>query len=210
VTAPEPTEVVVAGKAMPTTRTVLAEMREHLAAQVRRIREERGEVHLPEDVFPGVVELAATIDGLDEYAHAFKVIRSEVVAFIGDELEDAVGEQDGIPNSGLKVPAPDGTTVLVDVDAPNSYSFDVDALTAAVATWIWGDVDPDCRTQMIEAMRALLELGSFTPGIRKVQAFKDELSRVDPKLASTITWQKTSTFKGIKVKREQPKTRRTR
>lgn len=207
--ADEPTEIVVAGARMPATRSVLAEMREHLEGVVRQAREERGEVHLPEDVFPVVNRLAEVIDGLDDYAHAFKVIRKEAVDYIGDELETAVGEQDGVPNQGLKVPAPDGTTVDVSVDAPSSYSFDLDALINAVVAdtlTLWTGASADGLDRLLEAaIRVVLALGSFTPQVTKVKAYKNEVARQDPKMASTITWAKTSNFRGIKVKREQPK-----
>lgn len=215
----EPREVVVAGASMPAAPSVVVALRAELEAMVREIRAERGDVHLPEDVFPGVLRLMSTVDSLDEYASAFRKIRGEAVAFIGDELEEAVGEQDGIPLAGLSVPDPDGTTVDVSLDAPNSYAFDTDALIKAVVAEVLAqsgtgelaeEGTSDLAVLMETAVRMLLELGSFTPGIRKVEAFKSEVARVDSKLASTITWTKTKNYKGIKVKREQPKARRTR
>lgn len=218
----EPTEVVVAGATMPATPSVLRQMRDHLTNVVLQARAERGEVHTAEDVFPVVNRLADVIDGLDDYAHAFKTVRAEAVGFIGDELELAVGEQDGIPTSGLKVPAPDGTTVDVALDVTSGkYSFDLDALIKVVVAdqigWLddpdHGD-DPAWSTPeaaMERAIHAALALGSFTPQVTKVQAFKEEVARTDPKMASTIQWTKAdNTFKGVKVKREQPKQRRTR
>ena len=206
---PEPTEVVVAGATLPATPSVLRQMRDHLVNVVLQARAERGEVHTPEDVFPVVNRLADVIDGLDDYAYAFKTVRAEAVAFIGDELELAVGEQDGIPSQGLKVPAPDGTTVDVALDvASGKYSFDLDALITAVAVAACppGEEDAEHVGTAVNAIRLMLTVGSFTPQVTKVQAFKDEVARTDPKVASTITWTKAANvFKGVKVKREQPK-----
>jgi hypothetical protein len=213
VTAPEPNEVVVAGKSMPATPSVLAQMREHLETVIREERAARGAVHTVEDVYPVVNRLASVIDGLDDYVHAFKVIRAEAVGFIGDELELAVGEQDGVPSQGLKVPAPDGTTVDIALDVTaGKYSFDLDALITAVAIEVGGDDETGGAVYVATmAMRTLLKLGSFTPQVTKVKAFKNELARTDPKVASTVTWTRADdTFKGVKVKREQPKKRSTR
>lgn len=205
----EPTEVVVAGTTMPATPSVLRQMRDHLSNVVRQARAERGEVHTPEDVFPVVNRLADVIDSLDDYAHAFRTVRAEAVGFIGDELELAVGEQDGIPASGLKVPAPDGTTVDVALDVTSGkYSFDLDALikVALVSALVAGDLPADAMDGADQVIRTVLGMGSFSPQVTKVQAFKDEVARTDPKMASTITWTRAdNVFKGVKIKREQPK-----
>jgi hypothetical protein len=61
----------------------------------------------------------------------------------------------------------------------------------------------------IAAMETLVECGRFQPQVTKVRALATEIARTDPKVASTITDMlkraKRSDFRGVKVKREQPK-----
>lgn len=210
--------MTVAGDTMPAPRSVVAVLRENLHQLVTTAREERGEVRMPEDTYALVRSLTAVREGAADYAFAFTTIRKEVDGFIQDDLELAVGEQDGVPNSGMKVPDVDGTDIAVTVDTSNQYGFDITALVQAL---VFEALDQAAEIESKElpreyvawllgvALERLVGLGQFRPQVTKVRAFANDLSRREggPAIASTVmsTVTKTAAFKGIKVERRQPK-----
>lgn len=209
------------GPQMPAPHTLVGILRQRLEAMVLELREERGEVHVPEDVYPSVLRVGALIEGLQDYAAAFKKIAGEAKAYVQDDLEAAVGEQDGIPNSGMKVPDPDGTNLRVDLDTTGEYSFDLEAIMRGIAVQLMTEFPNDARdpaldgdqadgelyVMLLKAMERLQATGQYRPQVTKVRALATEIARTDPKVASTITStiKRTNVFKGIKIKREQPK-----
>jgi hypothetical protein len=228
------TELELAGAPnLPAPHDLVGMLRAKLEELVTNARNGRGEVHTPEDTFEIQLGLAQVIEGLTDYARAFQKIAREARGYAEDELIEAVGEQDGIPLAGLKVPDPDGTTVSINRDMANQYEFDNDTLLTAVAHEVLTTErlpsvgDPKIMTQlglspqdtaaidallvrfMLTAMSRLVELGKFEPQISKVKAFTTELSRLEggPQIASTVTssTRKKPIYKGVKVEREQPK-----
>lgn len=215
-------ELTISGEAMPAPRTVVGVLRENLRTLVLEARETRGEVRMPEDTYALVRSLMGVREGAADYAHAFTVIRQEIDGYIQDDLELAVGEQDGVPNSGMKVPDVDGTDINISVDSRNQYGFDVSALVRGVmfealdeaasddeiAALPWELVDRLAKL-FDAALYRLIGLGQFKPQVTKVRAFAEELSRREggPAVASTVmsTVKKSQEFKGIKVERRQPK-----
>jgi hypothetical protein len=211
-------ELTVAGEQLPAARTVVAVLRENLHQLVLDARNARGAVRMPEDTYALVRSLMGVREGAADYAHAFATIRSEADGFIQDDLELAVGEQDGVPNSGMKVPDIDGTDIAISVDSQNQYGFDTTALVKALVFEALDQADeiesPDLARDYVAwlldtALNRLIGLGQFRPQVTKVRAFADDLSRRDggPAIASTVmaTVTKTAKFKGIKVERRQPK-----
>lgn len=212
------------GPQMPAPHTLVGILRQHLEELVIFLREERGEVHVREDVYGSVLRLGALVEGLQDYAAAFKKIATEAKGYIQDDLELAVGEQDGIPLSGMKVPDPDGTDINVALDTSGEYSFDLEAIMTGVAhqvattnpvaqllTAVLDEDKPHVADMLVEllvaAMTALAAAGQYRPQVTKVRALATEIARTDPKVAGTITStiKRTTVFKGIKIKREQPK-----
>jgi len=198
------------GPQMPAPHTLVGILRQHLEELVIFLREERGEVHVREDVYGSVLRLGALVEGLQDYAAAFKKIATEAKGYIQDDLELAVGEQDGIPLSGMKVPDPDGTDINVALDTSGEYTFDLDAIVNGVAHAVQaahGIVDAAIHQLLVESMERLQATGQYKPQVTKVRALATEIARTDPKVASTITStiKRTTVFKGIKIKREQPK-----
>jgi hypothetical protein len=131
-----------------------------------------------------------------------------------------VGEQDGVPNSGMRVPDVDGTDLKIDLDTRNEYDIDTTMVIQGAALYTLSEYP--CRSALanaglmqdalglaIAAMETLVECGRFQPQVTKVRALATEIARTDPKVASTITDMlkraKRSDFRGVKVKREQPK-----
>jgi hypothetical protein len=208
------TELELAGAPnLPAPHELVGMLRAKLEELVHQTRKGRSDVISPEDTYEMQRGLAKVIEGLEDYGRAFLKIAKEAKGYVEDELIDAVGENDGIPLSGLKVPDTDGTTIAIELDKANAYMFDDEALFQAVAWLVLAssaqDSSPAMFTIVIEAMRQLVTLGKFEPQITKVRAFTDQLSRLDggAQIASTVTTttHKKPIFKGIKVKREQPK-----
>lgn len=210
-------ELIIAPGVLPEAHDLIGLMRLRLESLVAEERARRGEVLAPEDTYEALRRLASLHEGLTGYARAFQTIAKEVLGYVQDDLESAVGEQDGIPVSGLDVPDPDGTTVRVHVDLTSQgYTFDLDALLTAVAaeTLAWLDrsedgeevVDPPVILR--HALDLLLTLGKFEPQVSKVRAFAQEVARHDPKAASTVTRgirKRNPRFGGVKLERKQPK-----
>lgn len=230
------TELELAGidRSLPAPHDLVGMLRARLEEVINQAREGRGEIVTPEDTFQMQLGLASVIEGLTDYARAFQKIAREARGYVEDELIEAVGEQDGIPMAGLKVPDPDGTTVAISRDITNAYTFDNDALLTAVAHYVLALEkipsigDPQIMAQlgliptdqasafdsllfmfMHNAMEQLMMLGRFEPQISKVKAFTAELARLEggPQVASTVTstTRKEPVYKGIKIQREQPK-----
>lgn len=208
------TELELAGTAnLPAPHDLVGMLRAKLEELVEQARRGRGQIATPEDTFDMQRGLAKVIEGLEDYGRAFIKIAKEAKGYVEDELIEAVGEQDGIPMSGLKVPDLDGTMISIELDRPNAYTFDNDALFGAVAWLVLSsaaiEVTPKLHTVVVEAMRQLTALGKFEPQISKVKTFTNELSRLEggDLVASTVTstTRKKPIFKGVRVKREQPK-----
>lgn len=205
---------------LPAPHDLVGMLRAKLEEVVENARRGRGDVATPEDTFAIQRGLAQVHEGLTDYARAFSKIAKEALGYVQDELELAVGEQDGIPVSGLKVPDLDGTTVAISLDTTNEYTFDHDALRSAVAYFVIvtrrgegaprgvksDEVDSWVADLLIQAMELLETLGQFRPQVTKVRTFTADLSRAPGGdiIASTVTstTRKNPQFKGVKVKRE--------
>lgn len=221
--SPEPEfsgrELDVAGTAMPAVRTVLAVLRDNLNTLVLNARKTRGDVHVPEDTYDLIRSLMAVREGAADYAYAFTLIRNEIDGHIQDDLEAAMGEQDGIPNQGMKVPDVDGTDIAIGLDTRNLYDFDTHALTAAVTfhtltdsagVFVDGVTDEAAVAELLmTALDRLCALGRFQAQVTKVRALADDVARMPDGAAIAATVRaavsKTRQFRGIKVERRQGK-----
>lgn len=212
------------GRSLPAPHTLVGELRARLESTVLALRAERGEVHAPEDVWESVRALGAIAEGLADYGSAFSKVAKETRGYIQDELEVAVGEQDGIPNSGMSVPDVDGTNLQISLDVRNEYDIDIEPVKSGVLALVLAtnpamilvhelqgqDAVVDTLAELLaDAMTTLLACGTFRPQVTKVRALATEIGRTDPKVASTINGAlsraKSVKFQGVKVKREQPK-----
>jgi hypothetical protein len=211
---------------MPAPHDLVGILRERLDALVVQLREDRGEVHVPEDVFVPIRRLGALAEGMADYGRAFTKVAGEVRGYVQDELEEAVGEQDGIPNSGMRVPDVDGTDLLVELDKRNEYTIDSEIVQSGVLALVM-TTNPAAQKLvelaapeeedgaellaelLADAMTTLVSCGQFKPQITKCRQMATEIARTDPKVASTITTMldkaKRTDFRGVKIKREQPK-----
>jgi hypothetical protein len=213
-------------RSLPAPHDLVGVLRENLEAVVLAERQRRGEVYAPEDTYPVIRRIGAISEGLNDYGRAFIKVAKEANGYIQDELEEAVGEQDGIPNSGMRVPDVDGTDLLVELDKRNEYDIDSGIVQSGVLALVMTtnmaaqklvelaapDEEPAAELLaelLADAMTTLVACGRFQPQITKVRQMATEMARVDPKVASTITTMldkaRRTDFRGVKVKREQPK-----
>jgi hypothetical protein len=205
---------LVEGPNLPAPHDLVGMLRAKLEELITAAREGRGEVLTPEDTYEIHRGLVAVIEGLEDYARAFTTIAKEAKGYVEDELIEAVGESDGIPLVGLRVPDVDGTTVVISLDTANEYVFDHAALRSAVAYSVLMTSPADRQASdellinsMVDAMALLETLGQFKPQVTKVRAFTNELARLEggPAIASTVTStiRKNPTFRGVKIRRER-------
>lgn len=188
---------------------------------VQEMRTARGTVHQPEDTYPLQRALSSATEILGDYGRAFADAARVARQIAEEELIEAVGDQDGIPNEGLTVPDARGD-VRVAPDFENKYSFDVDELLAVVAWVAVVDMelpladhvahgaDQKALQQVLHdgvmaALKKLLDLGAFMPGVRAVDAYAKEVARAgDDGLSAVVrgTKKKTRRYKGVKITRE--------
>jgi hypothetical protein len=216
-------DLVLGDSRMPSARSVLAILRDQLNEGVLTERKRRGDVHAPEDTFGMQRSLAAVIDVCGEYGRAFTTVAKEARAVAEEELIDALGEQEGVPNGGLTVPDAEGD-VRIDLDTANSYAIDLGNLLPAVAFAVMTErvqqvealIDPHDENAegediladlLIAAMSKLIDTGKYEPQVSKVRAFKAALSRLPDAdgVASTVEVRKTVSYRGVKVSRKEPK-----
>jgi hypothetical protein len=193
---------------MPSPRDLAKALEHSLAEHVAHLRRERGDVSLPSDVFELVRSLTKSYEVLKDYESAFSKAVKIVKEEMEEELCEAMGDQDGVPNGGMTVPDLEGD-VRISVDSPNSYRFDVEQLVQVAIASVDKPKDPlstDVRKAAYEAIQFLLSMGEFKPQVSKVKANAMELSRLGSDdfagvLLSSI--QKTTAYRGVKFERKE-------
>jgi hypothetical protein len=201
---------------LPSPRDFSRMLREHLEAEIVRVRAERGEVTAPEDTHALVRSLQGFAEVAGDYARGWTAGAKIATQEIGEELLLGVGDQDGIANGPMTVTDHDGTAIRVTPKTHNEYDIDVNALYPALAEVIMAttelvtDIENACLSAvlaepedrplataernaviaraLIVAMTELPRVGTFTPQVTKTKALAAELGRLgDDRLASTVT-----------------------
>jgi hypothetical protein len=201
-------------------------LRRELSEHVARERDQRGHVHQPEDVFALVRKLAGAHDVLGEYANAFSNAASMARRELESELVTAVGEQDGIPTSGLDVPDRDGTDIRFTLAKGNTHDIELRTVIAAVVAAtvarmsggepVQADDEDDAAyderywrwfAHVIErAIDWVLSLGTYTMQVTKVRAFAATLAGDgEDAMAAVVNGavNTTSSYRGVKMERKQ-------
>jgi hypothetical protein len=219
------------GQQLPTTQNLRTVLREGLDAVQTEEYAKRGgaEVEKPEDAYALLRRYGAMAETATDYSRAFADFAKDVKSRSGEQLSIMYGEQDGVPNADAAVPDLDGTTIKVQRDHANSYSFDLDAIISAAVVGMLADSEvSEALAEMFqaefrgdatesvrslswvlgEAVRRVLATGKFEAQVTKVKALAAFAAGAgDDALASTVTGsiKKTTQLKGIKVTREYPK-----
>lgn len=220
---------------LPSPREFGRLLREWMESEILRVRAERGEVNTPEDTFELVRSLQRLRELLQEYAHTMTSVANIAAQEVQEELLNAVGEQDGVPLSGLTVPDLDGTEIKMSINAPRTHHIDqatvldvlvadaldsLDVINATVEHAVAMALDPETAADSREQLETILagalrvaidralELGTYSQQVTKVKAFAKRLAGAgQDKLAGVVTASiKTTTeYSGIKVARTETK-----
>lgn len=211
---------------LPSPRDVGTMLIAALASRVERLRQARGAITQPEDVNRLVRALGATKEMLEDYARAFTTAVGMTNEYLTEELITAVGEQDGIPTSGLKVPDLDGTDLVFSLMNGNTHTIDtaqvIDALITDVIDTTRGtepaqyDTESDVaylaryeawiHAVIRAAVTRVLETGSYSMQVSKVRAAAIELAaHGQDNLAAVVrgSVKSKSQHRGVKFERKE-------
>lgn len=151
----------------------------------------RGEVLKPEDTYDLHRRLQATREQMDGYARGFKEVSTLIGQLQEEELVEAVGEQDGIPLSGLTIPTAGGD-IVVAPSFKRVNDIDPDAVRAAIVHGIvdaWMEpvehaavhstetLEERLRELVEQALGMLLSIGKWEPQVTKLKATAQEWAR---------------------------------
>lgn len=152
----------------------------------------RGKVLSSEDTFDLHRRLQATAEQMDSYARGFKDVAALIRQLQQEELVEAVGEQDGVPLSGLTIPTAGGDIVVKpefkrqnDIDAAKVQAAIIDAITTAwmepiehAAVHSSETLEENLRELLEQALTALVGTGKFEPQVSKLKATAAEWARI--------------------------------
>lgn len=201
---------------LPDPTQLRQQLTESLRTHSARLRKERGVVTGPEDCYDLIRRLAAVQERMGDYSRAFLAVGRSAKDEQEEELASAVGEQDGIPTSNLRVPTAGGD-VLLRRDLVNEHEIDIRQVVAVLAAMVadeWHTIGLDRNPPQIQirpekfaievTLRALELVGAAKPKVTQVRALADTLARRgDDQLAKIArdAIRTTQTYKGIKVER---------
>lgn len=199
------------------------ELRARIQEAYAELVAERGEVHVPEDTFAMQRRLGLERDRFAAYASAFTEVTKLLRTLMEEELVEAVGEQDGIPNQGLTIPSADGD-IHLSLDTAKVYDIDMDQLLAVHTSQTLNTVD---ELDMLDNTRAptkdevaalvttvidatvgtVLSWGKFELQISKVRAYAATLARNGRDDASAVVTgaiSESHPYRGVKFERKSP------
>lgn len=206
-----------------------------LRSAATELRAGRGAVVVPEDTYDLVRRVTAAEEVLRQWAQAFTAAAAECVAIAEEEALTAVGGLPGYedaPAGSLFVPDGAGSRIAVTPDwKPGENTWDVDTLKAWLAEQIVADEarkpDPEdvlpaenpedvpvwtnaeAVSLVRDGMDRLTDLGTFSPGIKKLDALRKKLAERGRDTDAGIIRQVRSVglraYRGVKVSREEVK-----
>jgi hypothetical protein len=218
-----------------TMRTLAPQVRisliEHLRSAAAVLRAGRGAVVVPEDVHDLTRRTVAAGEVLRQWADAFTAAAEEADAIAEEEALTAVGGMPGYeeaPAGSLFVPDGAGQRIAVTPDwRPGESTWDVDTLVGWLAEDTVAETgrgehaviypDPDERvfssreaaSLIRDGMDRLLDLGTYTPGIKKLDALRRKLSERgrdgDAAVLRQVRTVGPRAYRGVKISREEVK-----
>lgn len=178
------------------------------------LQRERGPVHVAEDTWAMLRRIGAELDRVGGYNDAFAAGKKLLKQLLEEELVEAVGEQDGIPNQGMTIPDGEGD-IRLSLEKPKVYAIDIDQLVGVLVAALEVEVAetslPFAAVEGVgfvvkETVRALLSWGKFEPQVSKVKGYAATLARNgNDQAASIVTGAITETtrYKGVAFERKQ-------
>lgn len=152
----------------------------------------RGKVLAAEDTYDLHRRLQATAEQMESYARGFKDVAELIRQLQQEELVEAVGEQDGVPLSGLTIPTAGGDIVVKpsfkrenDINADKVQAAIIDGITVAwmepiehAAVHSTETLEENLRELLEQALTALVGTGKFEPQVSKLKATAAEWARI--------------------------------
>lgn len=188
-------------------------LRERVQLAYSTLARERGEVHVPEDTFDMQRRLGGAHDLFKGYQAAFAEVVKLLKQLMEEELLEAVGEQDGIPNQGLTVPDTEGD-IRLSRDEPKVYEIDLDQLMAVLVSALQNEASKRGEVENLGLVdwtvhataMTMLSWGKFEPQVSKVRAYAATLARNGDDRASSIVSgaiTEKNPYKGVKFERRK-------
>jgi len=185
-------------------------------------RAARGTVVVPEDTYPLVRRLTAAQEVLTQWAQAFTAAADEATSLLEEEALTAVGGLPGseeVPSGSLFVPDGEGQRIAVTPDwKPAPSVWDLDTLKAWLAEDTVAELGLGEETDrpvltvqetvsvVRDALDRLTALGTFTPGVKALDALRRRLSDLGRDSDAGVLRQIRSVglraYRGVKVTRE--------
>lgn len=176
---------------LPDPRDLKRVVKERVQAAYAQLHADRGDVLRPEDTYDLHRRLQATREQMDGYARGFQEVSKVIGQLQQEELVEAVGEQDGVPLSGLTIPTAGGDIVVTpafkrvnDIDADRVQQAIVDGITEAwmepiehAAVHSTETLEENLREMLAQALTALLGTGKYEPQVSKLKATAQEWAR---------------------------------
>jgi hypothetical protein len=208
---------------------------EELRASAAAFRKARGTVVVPEDVFELVRRVTAAQEVLTQWAQAFTAAARECTALLEEEALTANGGLPGYeeaPAGSLFVPDGTGQRIAVTPDwKPGGSTWDVDTLAAWIAETVVADEGRKPEPAMLapgeepsevpvwtneeavslcrDAIDKLRRLGTYTPGIKLLEAERKRLAGLGRDADAAVLRQVRSVglrqYRGVRITREDAK-----
>jgi hypothetical protein len=202
---------------LPTPHDTRLLLTTRLNEAVAKVRAERT-VRSREDTFALIRAVQGVRELIADYGNAFKTVAETGKEILEEELFEAVGEQDGIPMSGLVVPQ-SGGDIKIGRKTHNEYYVDLPQVIAALSALVsaeWAaaldakatDITPHSDPEQFAcavAQRALAFLGAAKPKVTKVRELAHDLAAAgEDKLAGIVNdaVRKNVIYDGITVERK--------
>lgn len=183
----------------------------------------RGEVLQPEDTYDLHRRLQATREQMESYGRGFAEVAKLIGQLQQEELVEAVGEQDGVPLSGLTIPTAGGDIVVApsfkrvnDIEPQAVQDAIVNGVVEAwmepvehAAVHSTETLEESLRELVAQALTVLIGTGKWEPQVTKLKATAQEWARsghdqLAAKLMKTHTVRQKYQDK-VDVTRKEPK-----
>jgi hypothetical protein len=176
---------------LPEPHALKAVVKERIQEAYAVLHAARGEVLRPEDTYDLHRQLQATRERMEGYARGFTEVANLIGQLQQEELVEAVGEQDGVPLSGLTIPAAGGDIVVTpsfkrinDIDPERVQTAIVNGVTDAwvepiehAAVHSTETLEEGLREMLTQALAALVATGKWEPQVSKLKATAAQWAR---------------------------------
>lgn len=112
------------------------ELVDQFEKRLTAIRERRGEIHRPEDTHQLIRAVFAVGAHASEISRVISAFAKRAQQVLAEELNEAVGEQAGIPNGAMSVPYGDGTNIRIAPEYKTVRDIDLQSALVGVVTLV--------------------------------------------------------------------------